>query len=402
MNKNCGTCGNYKGAKVDCGGNKWLIPQSATDSCHGRHWVPASPPLAKAKPLEEPVGCMSCVKNVSMRCTHGVDMSREFKGSPIPTTKGYGKGCSCLVKRPSEAPDVAQRWVDEYKADTGIAVPAEALQKDMDQKIYWNTIKKLQPESLVFGTHVVLHRSSRGSWFEYTDQDGTRVPLWMDDILWKRYEEAKAEKKTTCFDCSHFKGQNKSCGNGHFANNTAYKCHKFEIRFIDDKVVEQASLEAIREKALTKTTTTSKETSTMNAIIRLADSQLNKEMEEFGSLQPDIQEALVEMQEEAKKTAAKSAAAEVMKLLEQSNKSIETFVTGIRTLRKQIDNNKAAIETWARAKGYGLETSNFIPLAILAGQIHVSAVENQDLTKVPEGWKPAIKAETPTPEDKSA
>src|SRR5579859_5049907 len=68
---------------------------------------------------------------------------------------------------------------------------------------------------------------------------------------------------------------------------------------------------------------TKKETGNMNAIIRLADSQLNKQIEDFGGLQLNIREALETLQAEEQKQASHAAAKEVMEYLKNANVAVE-------------------------------------------------------------------------------
>ena len=144
------------------------------------------------------------------------------------------------------------------------------------------------------------------------------------------------------------------------------------------------------------TTTTKKETSIMsNAIIRLADSQLNKQIEDFGGLSLDIRGALNELQDAERKESAKQAAQEIVSLLKVASASVEFQVKEIRRARRLEESAKKSIAELARAKAYGLETNNFIPLGVLLGHVYEHNVENKDLLKVPADWQPK-KAEVAT------
>lgn len=128
-----------------------------------------------------------------------------------------------------------------------------------------------------------------------------------------------------------------------------------------------------------------------NAIIRLADSQLSKQIEDFGGLQLDIREALEEMQKEEQKTAALQAAKEVMQVLKAANNHIEVAVLTIRDARKTEQRAKERITALNKAKAYGKATNNFVPLLVLLGKISEYDVENKELLKIdesklPEGW----------------
>jgi hypothetical protein len=128
-----------------------------------------------------------------------------------------------------------------------------------------------------------------------------------------------------------------------------------------------------------------------NAIIRLADSQFSKEVEDFGGLSIDLKDALEELQTKQKKEAAQSAAQEVMKLLNEANCAIEDRVKMIQAARRQEASSKSRISEINKAKAYGLATNNFVPLGILVGMVYERSVENKDLLKIdesklPEGW----------------
>jgi hypothetical protein len=128
-----------------------------------------------------------------------------------------------------------------------------------------------------------------------------------------------------------------------------------------------------------------------NAIIRLADSQFSKEVEDFGGLSIDLKDALEELQTKQKKEAAQSAAQEVMKLLNGASTSIENHVHAIQSARRLEASSKVKIHEINKAKAYGLATNNFVPLGILTGAIFAHHVENKELLKIdesklPEGW----------------
>ena len=219
-------------------------------------------------------------------------------------------------------------------------------------------------------------------------------------------------RKTTCEDCNYFSGLGKECTDAsgiHAANSLELKCESFSLKVrkidispfqaktyqkieIPDTRVQVQKLQEAQQKS---TTTTKKETGNMNAIIRLADSQLNKQIEDFGGLSLDIRGALTELQDAERKESAKAAAKEVMAFLQNTNGAIEFQVKEIRRARRLEETAKKSIEQLTRAKAYGLETNNFIPLGILLGQIGEYSVENKDLLKVPADWQPK-KAEVST------
>lgn len=139
--------------------------------------------------------------------------------------------------------------------------------------------------------------------------------------------------------------------------------------------------------------TTTKEIKTMNVLERMADSSLNKELEAAGiaGLPENIQEALKEQLADEAKVAAKSAAKEIMTTFKAHDQSVEYLVKELRNIRKREQGLKDEIEALNRAKAYGIETNNFIPLAIMTGNLYSHQVDNKDLVSIPKDWKPVEK-----------
>jgi hypothetical protein len=136
--------------------------------------------------------------------------------------------------------------------------------------------------------------------------------------------------------------------------------------------------------------TVTKGTSTMsNAIIRLADSNLNKEITDFGGLSLDLKDALAELQTEERKHASKAAAKEILDTINLADSRIESYVGNIQTLRRNIETSKSNIREVNKAKAYGLATNNFVPLGVLVGTVDQYSVYNKDLLKIDESKLPA-------------
>lgn len=258
-------------------------------------------------------------------------------------------------------------------------------------------------------------------------------PVMLGQLLKKKFDEVPAE--TTCCDCEHFTGEGKICKDGrHYANTLTLKCVNFKLkkanapkkccgtcaRYSEEScnltskplhvesdwgwgceshiLAEKSDQEVVKQKPSTE-----KETSTMsNAIIRLADSQFNREVVELGGsnigLSQDLKEALLELQAKDRKESATAAAAEVMSLLKAAESKIESEVGTIQHARRMEANAKKRIADINRAKAYGLATNNFVPLGVLVGTIYAHHVSNEDLLKIdesklPEGWdkKPEAK-----------
>lgn len=134
----------------------------------------------------------------------------------------------------------------------------------------------------------------------------------------------------------------------------------------------------------------------ISVLARMADQSLRADLEaaSLAGLPKNIMEALKEKQEEEQKEAAKNAASVIIDLVKKNDSHIEAHVRQIRELRRQEAQLKAQLDALSRAKDYGFETSNFLPLAVLTGTPkHFFDVEDKSLFEVPKDWKPKAKAE---------
>lgn len=360
---NCGTCRKFRGGRERC--DEGLQPQDETDGCNNsrRAWEPKQQPVTLG--LFQEMNCGSCdhFKGAKVSCgqsayvpqssTDGCS-GRHFKAKVV-----VEKGCwTCSNRRQDDVADICGVSGHSIQNSDGkICSSYTALRDNRSFAIKVSEISPLEMSALQ----------------EVQRNPGTKL----GDVIARKLSVPNEEHSFIKFDDVGPRGS---------MSKDAFDTFGSGI------------------KSFYYTHSLKKESINMNAIIRLADSQLNKDMEEFGALPIDIRTALVTMQEEAKKNAATSAAKEVMQLLENTNKQVEVKVTSIRSYRKLIDSTKTELETIARAKAYGLETSNFIPLSILAGQIRIGDLDNKDLGKVPEDWAPAgTKLPVASaPEDKSA
>jgi hypothetical protein len=225
-----------------------------------------------------------------------------------------------------------------------------------------------------------------------------------------------------CSTCGYFKGENQPCGWNRLAeirvqSHMGSKCkhHKPKGQTRDDfsfamKVSDPSfgtgrgvwSREEAEFQADQFINAGNKETSNMttsNAIIRLADSQLNQEIVDFGGLNVDLANALTEMQAEDRKAAAKDAAKQILDVIKAADQHIEYQVGEIQRHRRQEAAAKKDISEINKAKAYGLATNNFVPLGVLTGSINAHNVLNKDLLKIdesklPAGWDKKPEAKT--------
>lgn len=235
----------------------------------------------------------------------------------------------------------------------------------------------------------------------YQSPSGLEVkPDWGGGCPHHIKKPVEVAKKTTCEDCRYFNGKGRECSDphrSHFANNLEIKCRDFAVKIMATNLCSEISIEVKPEAVQT----TTKETSTMtNAIIRLADSQFNKDVIDFGGLNLDLKEALTELQDQDRKTAARDAAKQILEVIKGADEQIESQVGEIQRARRLEAAAKKRILEIRKAKAYGLATNNFVPLAVKTGSLWQVNVENKELleideSKLPEGWDKKPEAATP-------
>lgn len=128
---------------------------------------------------------------------------------------------------------------------------------------------------------------------------------------------------------------------------------------------------------------------TLKSIIRLADTQLNQDVEDFGGVKIDLKEALVQLQAQEKDEATLAAAKDVLSIIKAANVNIEDAVARIRSYQTSIKATKDGIRQLNRAKAYGIATSNFVPLAIHIGALKEYEVDNKELLVIDDSLLPA-------------
>lgn len=122
-------------------------------------------------------------------------------------------------------------------------------------------------------------------------------------------------------------------------------------------------------------------------LLRLADKSLEKDLAEFGELPLDVQAALKDEIAAEKAEASKAAAKEIMDLFKSVRTRLEQEALDIQNLRHKIETKKNLMTELNRAKAYGLEANNYLPLAMKLGfQLPVSTKD--ELTRVPKDFVP--------------
>ena len=127
----------------------------------------------------------------------------------------------------------------------------------------------------------------------------------------------------------------------------------------------------------------------VSALERIANSSLNDDLNnaDVQLLPENIQAALKKQLKEEAENAASAAAGEIVKLLKQHDSAVEDLVREIRDYRKAIERRLAAVKSLNNAKAFGLETSNFLPLAKSVG---LCVPRGDDyVVEVPKDWASA-------------
>ena len=142
---------------------------------------------------------------------------------------------------------------------------------------------------------------------------------------------------------------------------------------------------------------------TVKSLLDLANVKANDDLTNFGSKLPaNIRKALEEELADEADVAARSAAKEIVNLLKASEVIADSEVVNIRSLRRRAKVKKANLVQLERAKQYGLETNNFIPLALLCGAATIFEVTHnmegkaEQLLNIPKDWEPGSNTEDST------
>lgn len=126
----------------------------------------------------------------------------------------------------------------------------------------------------------------------------------------------------------------------------------------------------------------------VNSLLKLADKSYAEEVASHGGSLPKLlQEALQEQLRDREKAAANAAASEIIALLGNAEQIVENEVKSIRRSRELIAQSKDRLSKIARAKAYGLESSNFLPLVHALGLSYRTDDHfDTKLLEVPSDW----------------
>lgn len=108
----------------------------------------------------------------------------------------------------------------------------------------------------------------------------------------------------------------------------------------------------------------------------------------MASMPEDIKQALATLRAEERAESAKKAARLIVEVYKGCDEQIKINVDMIRRARRAEAAAKAKIEKLNRAKAYGEETNNYLPLATETGNLSVGTVRDIDIDifNVPVGW----------------
>lgn len=110
----------------------------------------------------------------------------------------------------------------------------------------------------------------------------------------------------------------------------------------------------------------------------------------------ELRAVLEEHQKSERASMIRDSAFQVAELVKISRKAREMGVTEVRQLRSQISQKISSIENMQMAEEYGLETMNFIPLAVALGRVSVGSFMGSDVSgtpyQIPSEWIDAWKA----------
>ena len=109
----------------------------------------------------------------------------------------------------------------------------------------------------------------------------------------------------------------------------------------------------------------------------------NEDLSKYDKLPPSIKEAMGKKLTERRTKAAEEATDIIINLIDETEKGIRVLVEDIRRARKIEKSKKALIEEANRAREYGYETNNWLPLYAII--YNITSLDKK--YKVPEDWK---------------
>ena len=107
----------------------------------------------------------------------------------------------------------------------------------------------------------------------------------------------------------------------------------------------------------------------VETLMALANIQNDDEFAKYDALPANLQEVLKRKLKEQEEKRLEDAADSIVLILSQTDDAIAARVDRIRELRRSVERLKAEIGEIERAKAFGMETQNFVPLAAGLGMV---------------------------------
>jgi hypothetical protein len=126
-------------------------------------------------------------------------------------------------------------------------------------------------------------------------------------------------------------------------------------------------------------------------LIQLASTQVQEVAGQFGNVAPKLRASLDELAAKRLKEVTDAAAAEILNTVSAAEEFINVQAQAVVQFRDNIKRAEDLMGAIQRAKAYGFETQNFVPLLVLLGQ-PVGLAPKNVITEVPKNWAPAVVA----------
>lgn len=107
----------------------------------------------------------------------------------------------------------------------------------------------------------------------------------------------------------------------------------------------------------------------VETLMALANIKNDDEFAKYDALPSNLQEVLKRKLKEQEEKRLEDAADSIVHILNSTEDAITSRVDRIRDLRRSVERLKAEIGEIERAKAFGMETQNFVPLAAGLGLV---------------------------------
>ena len=121
----------------------------------------------------------------------------------------------------------------------------------------------------------------------------------------------------------------------------------------------------------------------VETLMALANIKTDDEFAKYDALPSNLQEVLKRKLKDQEEKRLEDAADSIVLILNQTDEAIAQRVARIRELRRNVEHTKAEIGRIDRAKAFGMETQNFVPLAAMLGMVSSAATG----ARIPDEWE---------------